>query len=118
MSVHNELAEQPLDPVTERLRKKLARLLLVSGGIMMLGLIAVFAAIVYKVGEHTPTTGFSAGAPIEAMIGIPAGHRLVATELDGTRALLTLEGPGGSAFLLLVDLESGEKVGRYELRPE
>ena len=44
--------DAPLDPAAERLRRKLVRLLLVSGGIMMLGLIAVFAAIVYKLSER------------------------------------------------------------------
>ena len=43
--------EAPLDPAAARLRRKLVRLLFVSGGIMMLGLIAVFAAIVYKLNE-------------------------------------------------------------------
>ena len=36
-----EEEEPPLDPAAERLRRKLVRLVMVSGGIMMLGLIAV-----------------------------------------------------------------------------
>ena len=43
--------EAPLDPAAARLRRKLVRLLFVSGGIMMLGLIAVFGAIVYKLNQ-------------------------------------------------------------------
>jgi len=113
-------AEQPLDPAAERLRRKLVRLLLVSGGIMMLGLIAVFAAIVYKVGQDAPAGAgrFSARSPIESSIRVPAGYRLVGAELDGERALLTLEAPDGSTSLLLVDLASGAVLGRYAIAPE
>ena len=39
-------------------------------------------------------------------------------ELDGERALLTLEAPGGSTSLLLVDLASGAVLGRYAIEPE
>ena len=115
--------EEPLDPAAERLRRKMARLVLVSGGIMMLGLIAVFAAIVYKLGVLGPDgasrgagASFAAGT-VEAAIRLPVGARLVAADLDGDRALLTIEAEGGSA-LLLVDLRNGGVLGRYALAPE
>jgi len=118
MSVHDD-REAPLDPAQERLRRKLVRLLFVSGGIMMLGLIAVFAAIVYKVGAGgRPASGFSAAAPAEGVIAVPAGYRLAGTTLDGERALLTLEGPDGATTLLLVDLRSGAVLARHALVEE
>lgn len=113
--------EEPLDPAAERLRRKLARLLFVSGGIMMLGLIAVFAAIVYRVGalgESEADAGAVFAEPVEAAIALPTGMRLVAVELDGERALLTLEDAEGRASLLLVDLGSGRRLGLYSLRPD
>jgi hypothetical protein len=112
-------SEAPLDGAAERLRRKLVRLLLVSGGIMMLGLIAVFGAIVYKVnasGERAANR-LSAAAPVEARIAIPPGQRVVATSLDGSRALLTLVAPDGSTSLLLLDLATGAPLGRYALKP-
>jgi hypothetical protein len=120
MSYDDGEDEAPLDPAAARLRRKLVRLLLVSGGIMMLGLIAVFAAIVYKLGERGEgdSSRLSAGVPIEGAIAIPAGHRVAATALDGERALLTLVAPDGSTSLLLVDLNSGAKLGRYAVEPE
>jgi hypothetical protein len=119
MSVHDDMeAEQPLDPAAERLRRKLVRLLFVSGGIMMLGLIAVFAAIVYKVGQSGTAGRLGALSPVESAIHVPAGYRLVRAELDGERALLTLEAPGGSTSLFLVDLASGAVLGRYAIEPE
>ncbi len=117
MSVHDDIEAEPLDPAAERLQRKLVRLLLVSGGIMMLGLIAVFAAIVYKVGQAAPAGDGRLGArsPVEAAITVPAGHRLVRAELDGERTLLTLESPDGSISLFLVDLASGAVLGRYPI---
>jgi hypothetical protein len=110
----------PLDPAAARLRKKLVRLLFVSGGIMILGLIAVFAAIVYKLNESGAGRGsrISPAAPIEGRVVIPAGQRIVATALDGDRALLTLSGPDGGTSFLLVDLATGAVIGRYSVGSE
>lgn len=97
------------------------RLLFVSGGIMMLGFIAVFAAIVYKLNERAPaatTSAFSAASPVEGRIAIPSGYRIVESALDGERSLLTLAAPDGSTSLLLVDLTSGATLGRYAVEPE
>lgn len=117
MSAHDE-SDAPLDPAQERLRRKLVRLLVVSGGIMMLGLVAVFAAIVYKVGERNEAADLSTAAPMEGSIGIPAGYRLAGASLDGERALLTLEGPDGDPLLLVVDLKTGAVLARHRLAGE
>ena len=87
---------------------------------MILGLIAVFAAIVYRLGggaDAGQRAESQADALVEASVAIPAGARLVATDLDGARALLTLETPGG-AVLLLVSMPSGQILGRYPLQPQ
>ena len=114
-------SDGPLDPAAERLRRKLARLLLVSGGIMMLGLIAVFGAIVYRLGmlseERAGPARAGAAGPVEVAIDVPANGRLVAAELEGGRALLTIQDSGGRLSLLLVDLETGATLGRYTLGP-
>jgi hypothetical protein len=122
MTVYDE-DEAPLDAAQERLRRKLVRLLFVSGGIMVLGLIAVFAAIVYKIGERgrelqPPAGGFSAEAPAVGDIAVPPGYRLIGATLDGDRALLSLEGPDGAQLLLLVDLKSGAELARHRLVEE
>ena len=43
--------EKPLDPEMEKVRRKMVRLLVVSIGIMILGVMAVLAGVVYKVIE-------------------------------------------------------------------
>jgi len=105
--------QQPLDPAAERLRRKLARLLMLSGGIMVLGFIAVFAAIVYRLSGSAGTE--APFAAVAATIPLPVGARLLRAELEGGRALLHLEHDDGSASLVLVDLESGAVLGRYGL---
>src|SRR6185295_3000030 len=101
MTSYDSEDDAPLDPAAERLRRKLARLLFVSGGIMMLGLIAVFAAIVYKVTVRGERAGrHSAAFPVEGNIAVPPGYKIVSAALDGDRALLTLADPNGSTSLL------------------
>ena len=112
-------AEPPLDPAAERLRRRLARLLAISGGFMVLGFIAVFAAIVYKLGgRDLGRDGAPAGSVVTADIPTPPGSRLVGADLAGDRALLRLELPDGGVSLVLVDLPSGAVMGRYGIVPE
>ena len=120
MAAYNRPDEEPpLDPAAERLRRKMARLLLISGGIMVLGFIAVFAALVYKLGLlGGPGADGVSAASGEAAIGIPAGARLVSSDLDGGRALLQLQSEDGTVSLVLVDLGSGRVLGRYALQSE
>ena len=106
----------------ERVRRKLARLLIASFGVMFLGLIAVFSVIVYRLNAPAGDPGLGAGASIrlpagDTTIRLPAGARVVSTALDGGRALLQVEKPGG-AELLLVDLSDGSILARYELESE
>jgi hypothetical protein len=113
--------EAPLDPAAERLRRKLARLVLVSGGIMFAGLIAVFAAIVYRLGMLDAIPGARSGAPaglVRAQIAVPAGATLLSADIDGARALLAVAAADGSTELLHVDLATGAVLGRYSLRPQ
>lgn len=115
--------EPELDPAAERVRQKLARLLLGSLGVMALGLLAVFGAILYKVGFEPgnagPTVGAGVGSfPAETVTGriaLPAGAEIVSVSLDADRGLLQVRQAGGSAALWLVDLRSGRVLARYEI---
>lgn len=117
MTAYDADEDAPLDPAAERLRRKLVRLLFVSGGIMMAGFIAVFAAIVYKLGR--PGVGdaiaLSAASPVDARIAVPPGYKVAATSLEGDRALLTLLAQDGTTSLMLIDLRTGATLGRYSL---
>lgn len=121
------------------MRRKLTRLLVASFGIMILGLAAVIAAIIYKIGERndgadfrpaaaantaagtiaatTSETGrLSAETTIAGVLDLPAGARILASSLDGDHALITVALPDGAMQLLVVDLPTGKVFVRYDLR--
>ena len=124
-------AEAPLDPATERVRRKLVRLLVISFGIMVMGLGAVIAAIIYKISERndgavirsdsavtgiaTGTGRLSAETAIAGAIDLPAGARVLAASLDGDHALITIALPDGAMQLLVIDLPTGKIFVRYDL---
>lgn len=102
---------------------------MVSGLIMMLGFIAVFAAIVYKLGfwgpgaapraeTLTPRAAPTSRLAASASISVPRGARLVSADLDGDSALLNLQTEDGGTLLLLVDIPSGTVLGRIPLTPQ
>ncbi|MAY29270.1 MAG: hypothetical protein CL627_08585 [Aurantimonas sp.] len=105
----NDDTEKPLDPATERLRRKMVRLLVVSIGIMTIGLMAVLAAIVYRtMGGPGPLEG------IETTIALPAGSEVLDSSLDGKQALLRVRN-GSEVSLYLVSLTDGSVTARYAL---
>ncbi len=106
--------EKPLDAAQLRLQAKLKRLLFWSTGVMVLGLVAVFAAIFYRVTRADVKPAVAWDRPIVAEVPLPDGARVVDTRLDGNRMTVTLEGPRGAA-ILLVDLETMKVMRRLEL---
>ncbi|WP_128291066.1 MULTISPECIES: hypothetical protein [Afifella] len=113
--------EKPLDPAAERVRRRLVRLLIVSFGTMVLGFVAVFGAIVYKLG----LLGAPAGTgPSVAEVRLPAGSTVTSAALDGDNILLRIseaargdgqEGRGEE--LLVLDAASGTILHRVKLLP-
>lgn len=109
--------EKPIDPTFLRVQARLRRLMLIGGLTLGLGIIAVFAAILYRIVTYD-TTG-KAVAPDAAVptlslsaMGLPADARLVSTALDGNRLALTYEVAGGGNVIVVVDARTGAVVGR------
>lgn len=132
-----DLEDKPLDPATEKVRRKMVRLLAVSIGVMMVGLMAVLGAIVYKLGqtEEPEVASSKAGAaPVAAAsqlvvpetvtaenmltgeIGLPSGAKLTSSSLDGDRVLLTVQLSDGSTELHIFDLVSGQIFVQLRVR--
>lgn len=86
---------------------------------MVLGLIAVFSSIVYKLNERgeRAASRLTAESPASGHIAIPPGYRLTGTALDGDRALLTIATPGGATSLVVVDLATGKTLGSFTIEP-
>ena len=120
-TVVDEDAEKPLDPAMERVRAKMARLLMISLAIMMIGLMAVLYAIVYKMSESGKqavpvAVSVPVGADeILATITLPKGAQINGESLSGTRILFDLTLPDGKRELAVYDTTEGRFVARYAL---
>ena len=99
------------------------RLMLIAGLTLGLGILAVFAAILYKIAiagdKGAPRVAWQPGQVVPTLttadMGLPAGARLVATATDGRRLILTYERPGGGNALVFVDATTLKVTGRLDL---
>lgn len=101
--------EMPLDPVAERLRRKMVRLLVVSVGTMIIGVMAVLGVVVYKT---LPKDGGLGEAT--ATIAIPAGEAILDVSMDGERALVHTRADGADR-LYVVSLADGAVLKRLDV---
>ncbi len=123
MSTNHEAEEdKPLDPATEKVRRKMVRLLVISIGVMMIGLMAVLGAIVYKIGSKPDATNVAnqgyaiPGEPgFEGRIDLPQGARIVSTSLDGDRVLLQLQLESGAVQLLVHSLSQNRTIANISI---
>lgn len=113
---------KPLDPAVERVRRKLMRFVFVNVALLMVALMAVVLALVYKSRTAAPTlpTPSSApavpsGEPVTADVAIPSGASVVSQTLDGDRLSVVLTLPSGGTSLLVIDVRSGQVVSRLRL---
>ncbi len=95
-------------------RRKLSRIVLVSGLIMGLGFATVFGVIGYRLMRGGD--GETPKSALPATVSIPAGATLLAATLDGDRMTLTLD-IGGRQSVLVIDVTSGAEIGRIRIEP-
>ena len=88
--------DKPLDPAVERVRRKLARLMIVSVGIMLVGVMAVLGAVVYKVTEP------DAEESVVDAIVLPAGAEIAGHSFSEGVATFLLDMPDGSTRFVAV----------------
>jgi len=105
--------EEPLDPKVEAIRKKMVRLLAVSGGIMMLGLMAVVLAIVYKINQSNQKSVDA--LVIEGEIALPAGSVITDTAIGSRSIMLTTKSADGKQTLRLYD-RNGKLQSTFEIK--
>ena len=98
------------------------RLMLIAGLTLGLGILAVFAAILYKIaiaGDKPAPIVWQVGQAVPTLttadMGLPAGARLVSTASDGRRLILTYERPGGGNALVFIDAATLKVGGRLDL---
>lgn len=125
--------EPPLDPAMEKVRRKMIRLLAVSIGVMLIGLMAVLVAVVYKINRapdvaETETArsdipGQAVVSPlppepvkmIESQIELAPGTRLLSQSLSGEKLSLETLLPDGGTELIIYDYRESRIVGRVKL---
>jgi len=102
--------DKPLDPAMEKVRRKLARLMVVSIGIMLVGLMAVLGAVVYKSGAGSGVTETA-----RASLELPAGFSVDDTAVSETRILFRGAGEDGGQRVLVYDLATGHLVADHAI---
>lgn len=126
--------EPPLDPAMERVRRKMIRLLAVSIGVMLIGLMAVLAAVVYKINKapdkpeqeelhanRSDIPGQVAAAPkepfkmVESKITLPEGTRLLSQSLSGNLISLETLLPDGGTEIIVYDFKESRIAARMIL---
>ena len=89
-------------------------LVVVMGVLIVVGTLALVVAVVERGGHRPPAV--AAATPGDIRVDLPAGARIVSTELAGDRILLRLALPKGEE-LMLFDARTGARVASIELHP-
>jgi len=118
-----EQEDKPLDPVMENVRRKMMRLQLVSGGIMLLMFMAVRAAIVYKISTRDGKPEASAAgslavpsdAPVRATAMLPAGFAVSAVSQSSGQILFYGVMADGARKAFLFDIAAGRVVAEIDV---
>jgi hypothetical protein len=103
--------DKPLDPAVEAVRRKLARLMVVSIGIMLVGVFAVLGAVVYKI-----RTGGDAVAA-NGTLAIPAGATVLDQSVSENSIALRLREPDGTERIFVYSTEDGRRLGEWRIAP-
>ncbi len=121
--------EEPLDPVMEKVRVKMVRLLGISIGLMLLALITVLGAVVYKISQtsqenaaesensNLKTIENSAGNVLESLeIALPEGVNITSSSLSNNNLMLRLLMKDGAEQFWIVNLQTGNVVSRIKIK--
>lgn len=117
--IEDQSPEEPLDPAMENIRRKMIKLQLVSGGILLVCFMAVLAAIVYKITRPAPQTAAStqtsgglsvpADQPLSATANLPAGFVVQSVSHSGNQILFYGQ-LNGTSKALIFDLSVGRII--------
>jgi hypothetical protein len=115
--------DKPLDPVMEKVRRKMVRLQLVSAGIMLVMFMAVLGAIVYKVTRPDPrgaasttAAGIPVGDKITAVASLPKGFQMRSVSLSGGQLLFYGAMVGGDDLAVVYDIATGRIVAQISVK--
>lgn len=113
--------EKPLDPALEKVRRKMIRLQIVSAAVMVVSLMAVFGAVVYKTMKQPakPTSQTTSNIPSDAPAAVqallPAGFTVQSTALSGNQVLFYGTLASGQRQAIIFDYAIGRIVTTISL---
>ena len=100
--------EKPLDPAVEKVRKKLVRFVAINLGLLLVALMAVVGAIVYKArnsaAPEVAAPASEVGSVLEGEIALPAGAKIKSQSLSGNLLALDIELSDGSRAIHVYDI--------------
>jgi hypothetical protein len=101
--------EKPLDPAVEAVRRRLARLMVVSIGIMMVGVLAVLGAVVYKI---RPSANDQMA---NGVLTLPAGAEVIDHSTGEGTLAMRVRMPDGSQNMLFFSTEDGRRLSTWQI---
>ncbi|WP_438751945.1 hypothetical protein [Pararhizobium sp. O133] len=118
-----EQEDKPLDPVMENVRRKMIKLQLVSAGVMVVMLMVVLSAIVYKLTRpgkvdtvQSASVAVPSDAPLAATAALPAGFEVSDVALSGGQILFYGLVPGGERKAIVFDIAAGRIVADVSVK--
>lgn len=119
----DDAQDKPLDPAMEEVRRKIVKFVGINLAFLLLALIVVAGALVYKYGRtETPSASSGSalalpapGQTISGSIPLPTGSTVVSQSLSGDRVSLQVEEAGGQRAIYVYDLAAGRMVGRFAI---
>lgn len=106
--------EEELTPEQERMILRVRRLMLIPLAVMVAGFLTVFGVIAYRLYFKAPA-GPAPPPPLETVLNLPQGARLVSTAVSDSKLVVTVE-TGGTTEVLLYDIDSMQPVGRFVIK--
>ncbi|CAN7305098.1 fimbrial protein [Mesorhizobium amorphae] len=121
--IADEDQEKPLDPEVEGVRKKLLRFMAINLGLLLLALMVVIGALVYKARNAPPASPplasdiqVPAGEPVSGDIVLPVGAKVVSQSLSDNRISIDAELADGSRTIFVYDIAERRIIGRFAIR--
>ena len=119
----DEDQEKPLDPEIEKVRGRLIRFMAINLGLLLLALMVVIAAIVYKSRKAPPANPPLAsdiqvpgGEPLAEDIALPVGAKVISQSLSGNRISIDAELADGSRAIFVYDMAERRMIARFAIR--
>jgi len=98
--------------------RALKLLVIVLGVLLLLGIGALAAAVVWRVDHGRALSSRPVPTVAAQRIILPAGAKVIATDVNAGRLVARIELAGGSVRVLVFDLATGNEIATIDLVPQ